>query len=128
MLERLFRFFENLIDPFQVEKDSGPQQKYGFLYFANKVKTIVLLIALVGLIKAAVDVSLIYTVGLVIDSLNGTLSPVLSDIFTQNQLLITTAFLFLIFRPLTSLTLGLLCDQCIRARFSPMVRWNFTIK
>lgn len=125
MLERLFRFFENLIDPFQVEKDSGPQQKYGFLYFANKVKTIVLLIALVGLIKAAVDVSLIYTVGLVIDSLNGTLSPVLSDIFTQNQLLITTAFLFLIFRPLTSLTLGLLCDQCIRARFSPMVRWNF---
>jgi len=125
MLERLFRFFENLIDPFQVGKDSGPQQKYGFLYFANKVKTIVLLIALVGLIKAAVDVSLIYNVGLVIDSLNGTLSPVLSDIFTQNQLLITTAFLFLIFRPLTSLTLGLLCDQCIRARFSPMVRWCF---
>jgi len=125
MLENLFQFFENLLNPFQEKDTAFLHHKQGLWYFVKKIKTIVVLIALAGFIKAAVDVGVIYTAGLVIDSLNGTLSSTLLHLVTQNQLLLITAFLFLIVRPLTSLSLGLLCDQCLRARFSPMVRWMF---
>lgn len=125
MLGKLFRLFENLINPFQERDADFLQHKQGFWYFVKKIKILILLIALVGFIKAAVDVSVIYTVGLVIDSLNGTLPSFLIHLVTQNQLLLITALLFMIVRPLTSLSLGLLCDQCLRARFSPMVRWIF---
>ncbi|HAT1614039.1 TPA: ABC transporter ATP-binding protein [Raoultella ornithinolytica] len=125
MSENLFRFFENLLDPFQ-EKDSAFQlHRQGLWYLIKKIKVIVMLIALAGFIKAIVDVGVIYTVGLVIDSLNGSLPSALVSLVTQNQLFVMTVVLFLVIRPLTSLSLGLLCDQCLRARFSPMVRWMF---
>ncbi|CCJ84654.1 ABC transporter ATP-binding protein [Cronobacter dublinensis] len=125
MPESLFRFFENLINPFQEKDAAFCQNRKDLWYFIKKIRVIVLMIALIGLLKAAVDVGIIYSVGLVIDSLNGTLSPSVSKLLTQNQLLILAACLFVFIRPLTSLFLGLLCDQCIRARFSPMVRWMF---
>lgn len=83
-----------------------------------------LIIALVGFLKAAVDAGVIFIVGLVIDSLHGTWSSTLARLVTQNQLLIIAAILFII-RPIASLCPCLLCDQCLRARFSPMVRWKF---
>lgn len=125
MSGNLFRFFENLLNPFQETDSAFQDHKQSLWYFIKKIKAIVLMIALAGLIKASVDVSLIYTVGIMIDSLNGTLSPALVNLVTQSQLLIIAACLFLFVRPLASLTLGLLCDQCLRARFSPMVRWMF---
>lgn len=125
MLENLFQFFENLLNPFPGKDAAFLQNKQGLWYLIKKIKVIVVLIALAGLIKAAVDVSVIYTVGLVIDSLNGTLPSVLVHLVTQNQLLMIAALLFLVVRPIISLSLGLLCDQCLRARFSPMVRWMF---
>lgn len=125
MPESLFRFFENLLNPFQEKDPAFLQKKQGLWYFVKKIKVIVLLIALAGLIKAVVDVGVIYSAGLVIDSLNGTLSPAIFHLVTQNQLLIMTVLLFLVVRPVTSLILGLLCDQCLRARFSPMIRWMF---
>lgn len=125
MSGNLFRFFESLLNPFQERDVSFLKHKQGFWYFVKKIKAIVLLIALAGLIKAVVDVAVIYTVGLVIDSLSGTLSPSLVHSVTLNQLMIIAVLLFLVFRPVTSLSLGLLCDQCLRARFSPMVRWMF---
>ncbi|CAI0845525.1 ABC transporter ATP-binding protein [Serratia quinivorans] len=125
MLEMIFRFFESLLSPFPERDEEFLKKKQGIWYFIKKIKYIVLMIALTGFIKAAVDVGVIYSVGLVIDSLNNTLSPVISQLVTQNQLLIITTFVFLIVRPLTSFFLGLLCDQCLRSRFSPMVRWMF---
>ena len=125
MFEKLFRFFENLINPFREKDEAFLAHKNGVWYFIKEIKTIVLLIALVGLIKAAVDVGIIYIVGLVIDSLNGSQPSFIIHAITQNQLLIIAASLFLVVRPVISLSMGLLCDQCIRARFSPMVRWMF---
>ena len=125
MLENIFHFFENLLNSFPEKDVYFLNNKCGLWYLIKKIKFIVVLIALAGLIKAFVDVSVIYTVGLVIDSLNGTLPPVFVHMVTQNQLLIIAALLFLVFRPVISLSLGLLCDQCLRARFSPMVRWMF---
>lgn len=125
MLENLFHFFENLLNPLPGKDAAFLQNKQGVWYFIKKIKVIVVMIALAGLLKAAVDVSVIYTVGLVIDSLNGSLSSALVHLVSQNQLLMIAAFLFLVVRPIVSLCLGLLCDQCLRARFSPMVRWMF---
>lgn len=123
MLARLFHFFENLLTPFPEKDICFTEKRQGIWYFVKKIKFIVVLIALAGLIKAAVDVGIIYTLGLVIDSLNGTLQPAVAHLVTQNQLLILTAVLFVVVRPLSALSLGLLCDQCLRARFSPMIRW-----
>lgn len=125
MLGKFFGFFEGLLNPFQDRDLTFQRQKQNMWYFVKKIKYFVLVIALVGFLKAVVDVGVVFIVGQVIDSLNGTLSSTVSSLVTQNQLLIVAAILFLIIRPLTSLCLGLLCDQCLRARFSPMVRWTF---
>ncbi|HIG8795725.1 TPA: ABC transporter ATP-binding protein [Raoultella terrigena] len=125
MLGYFFGFFEGLLNPFQDRDLAFLRQKQNLWYFVSKIKYIVLIVALVGFIKAAVDVGIIFIVGQVIDSLNGTLSSTLARLVTQNQLLTIAVILFLIIRPFTSLCLGLLCDQCLRARFSPMVRWMF---
>lgn len=123
MLNKLFCFFEDLLNPFQQKDLSFQQHKPELWYFIQKIKFIVLLVALAGLAKAAVDIAMVYAVGLVIDGLNGTLPSVLDQLITPFPLLLTGALLFLVIRPMVSLILGLLCDQCIRARFSSLVRW-----
>lgn len=125
MLGNIFTFFEGLLNPFQERELAFHRQKQNLWYFVKKIKYIVLIIAFVGLLKAVVDVGTIFIVGQVIDSLNGTLSPIFAHLITQNQLLLVATILFLVVRPAISLCLGLLCDQCLRARFSPMVRWMF---
>lgn len=123
MLDYIFRYFENIINSFPPKDSSFFNQKPTLYFFIGKIKFVVIMIAIAGIIKACVDVGVIYIVGLIIDSLNKTLSQSVVDILTQNQLLILAALLFFIIRPLTSLFMGLLCDQCIRAKFSPLVRW-----
>lgn len=125
MSKNIFHFFESLIDPFQEKDDFFQQSNQGLWFFIKKIKFILLLVALIGLFKATVDVGMIYTVGVVIDTLNGKISYGFSQSVTQKQLLITLALIFLVVRPIISLILGLLCDQCIRSSFSPMVRWLF---
>ncbi|EHI3194108.1 ABC transporter ATP-binding protein, partial [Salmonella enterica] len=45
-----------------------------------------------------------------------------------NQLLIFATILLVIIRPLTSFFIGILCDQSIRAKFSPLVRWELYMR
>lgn len=125
MHNNLFRFFENILQPFHESENDFLNKKQGIMFFIKKIKSILLLIALIGLIKATVDVGVVYILGILIDSLNGEVIPSRSFNMPENYLLLFAAFLVLVCRPLTSLCLGLLCDQCLRARFSPMVRWMF---
>ncbi|EKQ9928324.1 ABC transporter ATP-binding protein, partial [Salmonella enterica subsp. enterica serovar Panama] len=96
-------------------------------YFVRKIKWLVFIIAIAGLFKSFIDVSTIYIVGLIIDILNKSVGSRF-QFLSLNQLLIIAAIILVIIRPLTSFFIGILCDQSIRAKFSPMVRWELYIR
>lgn len=127
MMSYVFRYFEGLVNPIPSFNGSFYKKKPTLLYFISKIKFLIFIIALAGLIKAVVDVGVIYIVGMIIDTLNGSDEKVLYSV-NQHQLLVLAAILFIIIRPLTSLLIGLLCDQCIRAKFSPLVRWELYMR
>lgn len=124
----LFRMFEKIIDPYKDEDSLFFKQKPTLYLFISKIKFTVIIVAIAGIAKACVDVGVLYIVGLLIDSLNNTLPTTENIFFTQSNLIIIAGVLFFIVRPLTSLIMGLLCNQCIRAKFSPLVRWFFYLK
>ncbi len=127
MVNYLFSYFEGLIDALPSSEASNFSKKPTIWYFVKKIRLLVYGIALTGLIKAAVDVGVIYIIGVIIDSLNGSSDEFIKNI-SLHQLFVLTALLFIVVRPLTSLFIGLLCDQCIRAKFSPLVRWELYMR
>lgn len=127
MVNFIFRYFEGLINPVPDFKVSTFSSRPTLWYFVAKIKALVFVIALAGLFKATVDVGVIYIVGVIIDSLNEDHNHTFDSVSMQ-QLFIFAACLFVIVRPLTSFTIGLLCDQSIRAKFSPMVRWELYLR
>lgn len=127
MMNYVFRYFEGIINPMPSYNSSFFKKKPTIWYFISKIKVLVFIIALAGLIKALMDVGVIYIVGMIIDTLNGSGEKSLYS-GNQHQLLIIATILFIFVRPLTSLLIGLLCDQCIRAKFSPLVRWELYMR
>ena len=62
----MFRFFENLVDPYAdyTESDQPPERLWPFLLsFAGGFRTLFYLAALMSLVVAAIEVGLIYYMG-----------------------------------------------------------------
>ncbi|ASD90265.1 ABC transporter ATP-binding protein [Salmonella enterica subsp. enterica serovar Panama] len=127
MVNFIFRYFENIINPLPEFASKSFSSKPTIWYFVRKIKWLVFIIAIAGLFKSFIDVSTIYIVGLIIDILNKSVGSRF-QFLSLNQLLIIAAIILVIIRPLTSFFIGILCDQSIRAKFSPMVRWELYIR
>lgn len=127
MVNFIFRYFENIINPLPEFGSTSFSSKPTIWYFVRKIKWLVFIIAMAGLFKSFIDVSTIYIVGLIIDILNKSVGSRF-QFLSLNQLLIVAAIILVIIRPLTSFFIGMLCDQSIRAKFSPMVRWELYIR
>ncbi|EIE5010574.1 ABC transporter ATP-binding protein [Salmonella enterica] len=127
MVNFIFRYFENIINPLPEFASTSFSSKPTIWYFVRKIKWLVFIIAIAGLFKSFIDVSTIYIVGLIIDILNKSVGSRF-QFLSLNQLLIIAAIILVIIRPLTSFFIGILCDQSIRAKFSPMVRWELYIR
>lgn len=127
MINFIFRFFENMINPLPEFGSLSFDSKPTLWYFVKKIKWLVFIIAIAGLFKSFIDVGTIYIVGLVIDLLNKSMGNKF-QFLSLNQLLIFATILLVIIRPLTSFFIGILCDQSIRAKFSPLVRWELYMR
>ncbi|KIC20568.1 ABC transporter ATP-binding protein [Leisingera sp. ANG-Vp] len=120
----MFRFFENLIDPYCAypETDTPPTRLWPFLRgYSKPFKTVFVLTALMSVIVAAIEVGLIYYMGRVVDIMSGTPEQVWETYGTE---LILVALFILLLRPLIQFLDVVLLNNAILPNYGTLIRWR----
>jgi ATP-binding cassette subfamily B multidrug efflux pump len=120
----MFRFFENLVDPFgdYDEKDAPPSRIWPFLKeYARPFRKVFAWTALLSVVVAAVELGLIYYMGRVVDLLAGDPAQVWDLYGTE---LILAALFILLLRPLIQMVDVLLLNNTILLNFGMLIRWR----
>ena len=120
----MFRFFENLVDPFSKyqELDTPPKTVRSFLMsYTKPFLSIFIMTGVVAILAAASEIYLIYLLGWIIDIVSG--DP--KDVFTKNSNNFIWAIAFiLIFRPLIYAIDVLLINNTLMVNVATLFRWR----
>ncbi len=120
----MFRFFENLIDPYAVypTTDTPPRRLWPFLWsFAEQFRKLFLFATLMSILVAAIEVGLIYYMGRVVDLMEG--DP--ARVWQEYGLEFILMALFVIFlRPVIQALDVLLLNNAILPNFGMLMRWR----
>lgn len=120
----MFRFFENLVDPYcdYPEVDHPPQTLWLFMKaYAQPFKMVFVLTGLMSLFVAAVEIGLIHYMGRVVDLLSGEPQQVWQD---HGFELILLAVFILTLRPILQLLDVMLLNNTILPNFGTLIRWR----
>ena len=120
----MFRFFENLVDPFVTydEVDTPPTRLWPFMLdYSRPFFRVFVWTALMSVIVAAVEVGLIYYMGRVVDLLAGSPAQVWQAHGTE--LLLIAAFILLL-RPILHVVDVMLLNNAILPNFGTLIRWR----
>ncbi len=120
----MFRFFENLVDPYTpyVERDTPPRQLWPFLReYCVPFKGVFLLTGMMSIVVAAIEVGLIYYMGRIVDLL-GT-DPAQMWATYGTELLLMAGFV-LVIRPLMQGLDVALINNTILPNFGTLIRWR----
>jgi len=120
----MFRFFENLIDPYcdYPETDQPPTRLWPFLKaYSQPFKAVFILTACMSVVVAAIEIGLIYYMGRVVDLLSNPPEQVWQNYGTE---LILVALFILLLRPLLQLADVLLLNNSILPNFGTLIRWR----
>lgn len=120
----MFRFFENLIDPFQkFDPSTPPNSLWPYLHsqFAP-FKKLMIWMAATGILVAIVETGLIFYIGRIIDLMNGTEASAFWDIHGI-ELALAVVFI-IILRPLIITLNHLLLEQTLAGNMQEQVRWR----
>lgn len=120
----MFRYFENLVDPFvtYTESDKPPTRLWPFMLdYSQPFMRVFFWAALISVVVAAVEIGLIYYMGRVVDLLGGSPAEVWQNHGTE--LLLMAAFV-LFLRPLLHLFDVLLLNNTILPNFGTLIRWR----
>ncbi|MFK7868174.1 MAG: ABC transporter ATP-binding protein [Roseobacter sp.] len=120
----MFRFFENLVDPYISYKETNtpPQTLWSFLWdYAQPFKKVFVLAGLMSVVVAAVEIWLIFYMGRVVDLLEGDPAAFWSDHGTE---LILVALFILLLRPAFQAFDVLLLNNTILPNFGTLIRWR----
>ncbi|WP_298851323.1 ABC transporter ATP-binding protein [uncultured Ruegeria sp.] len=120
----MFRYFENLVDPFvaYTESDKPPTQLWPFMLdYSRPFFRVFVWAALISIFVAGVEIGLIYYMGRVVDLLGGSPAEVWETHGTE--LLLMAAFV-LFLRPLLHLFDVLLLNNTILPNFGTLIRWR----
>ncbi len=120
----MFRYFENLVDPFVAykESDTPPTRLWPFmLEYSKPFYRVFFWAGLISVIVAAVEVGLIYYMGRVVDLLSGPPAEVWQAHGTE---LILVAVFVLLLRPLLHVVDVLLLNNTILPNFGTLIRWR----
>ena len=120
----MFRFFENLVDPFSKyqELDNPPKTVRSFLMsYTKPFLSIFIMTGVVAILAAASEIYLIYLLGWIIDIVSG--DP--KDVFAKNSNNFIWAIAFiLIFRPLIYAIDVLLINNTLMVNVATLFRWR----
>ncbi len=120
----MFKFFENLVDPYVAyeETDTPPTRLWPFLRdYMVPFKKVFAVTAVMSVIVAAVEVWLIYYMGLVVDRLSGDPETVIEQ-YGMEFLLV--AIFILILRPLLQAIDVALLNNAVLPNFGTLIRWR----
>ncbi len=120
----MFRYFENLVDPFVAykESDTPPTRLWPFMLdYSQPFMRVFFWTALISIIVAGVEIGLIYYMGRVVDLLGGSPAEVWQDHGTE--LLLMAAFIMLL-RPILHFVDVLLLNNTILPNFGTLIRWR----
>lgn len=120
----IFRWFENLVDPFKEPVDTMPPASVGrfYAFYLRQAWPIFLVTMLVGLGFALVEVALFGFIGRIVDMVNAT-AP--ADFFRlHGHALVWMGFVALVLRPVLSGLHDLLVNQAIVPGLTGRIRWQ----
>lgn len=120
----MFRFFENLVDPYcaHPREDRPPTRLWPFLRaYARPFHRVFAWAALLSILVAGIEVWLIYYMGRVVDILGGDPAQVWSEHGTE---LIAVAVFILLLRPAIQFLDVLLLNNAILPNFGTLIRWR----
>lgn len=120
----MFRFFENLVDPYcdYPENDRPPKQLWPFLRdYVQPFRRIFIVAAVMSVVVAAIEIGLIYYMGRVVDLLAGDPATVWQLYGTE---LILVALFILILRPVLHSVDVLLLYNAIMPNIGTLIRWR----
>jgi ATP-binding cassette subfamily B multidrug efflux pump len=120
----MFRFFENLVDPYTpyVERDTPPRQLWPFLReYCVPFKGVFLLTGMMSIVVAAIEIGLIYYMGRIVDLL-GT-DPAQMWATYRTELMLMAGFV-LVIRPLMQGLDVALINNTILPNFGTLIRWR----
>ncbi|GAB5434510.1 MAG: ABC transporter ATP-binding protein [Epibacterium sp.] len=120
----MFRFFENLINPYcdYPETDVPPTRLWPFMReYARPFRSVFWMAGLMSIVVAAIEVGLISYMGRVVDILAGPPEEVWA---THGTELIGMALFILLVRPVLQLVDVLLLNNTILPNFGTLIRWR----
>ena len=120
----MFRFFENLINPYvpYTEQDKPPQNLWPFLWdYSQPFKKVFALTGVMSIIVAAIEIGLIYYMGRLVDLLGS--DPALLWETYGTELVLVALFVLLI-RPALQGFDVLLLNNAIMPNFGTLIRWR----
>lgn len=120
----MFRFFENLVDPYvdYPEQNVPPRKLWPFLRdYCQPFKTVFVLTAIMSIVVAAIEIGLIYYTGRIVDLLANDPAQMWADYGTE---LIVVALFVLFIRPVVQALDVLLLNNAIMPNFGTLIRWR----
>ena len=121
----MFRFFENLVDPYvsYEEKDTPPRRLLPFLMdYAKPFHTVFAVTAVFNTLVAVMEITLIWYVGRLVDLLNGG-SP--AEVWAAHGAeFILAALIVLLIRPVLAGVDVALLNNTILPNFGTVIRWR----
>ncbi|MEM1073655.1 MAG: ABC transporter ATP-binding protein [Pseudomonadota bacterium] len=120
----MLRFFENFVDPYAdyIETDVPPRKLWPFLWsFSGQFRTLFWWAAAMSIVVAAIEVSLIYYMGRVVDLMDG--DP--ATFWTQHgtELILVSLFILLIRPALQGIDVAIL-NNAILPNFGMLMRYR----
>ena len=120
----MFRYFENLVDPYceYPPEDRPPQTLWGFMMgYSKPFKRVFWAAGIMSIFVAAVEIVLIYYMGWIVDILQGDPGQVWAN---HGTTLIVLALFILVLRPVIQLLDVLLINNAILPNFGTLIRWR----
>ncbi len=121
----MFRFFENLVDPYQPydDEDTPPNRVAPFLWnYLKPFKSVIIWITLATIVVGLLEIFLIYYAGRVVDLMEAsTPATVLKD---HGWELFAVAIFILTLRPILSIIDAMLLNQSLLPNVGTIVRWR----
>ncbi len=120
----MFKFFENLVDPYvsYEETDTPPTRMWPFMReYMRPFRNVFAATAIMSILVASVEVWLIYYMGLVVDRLSGDPETVIADYGLELGLV---AVFILLLRPAIQAIDVALLNNAILPNFGTLIRWR----